>query len=141
MDQPTSHDLYFRNKFLFVLITFVTLTGLAHVVGLLYADYRQPARESEQQSRADVIGHDPEAVVSRRAFYFARLTFVVSLLLAIPAFCFYVLQRRFAISSYWLSFWAFSYLAFLVCYYWATRGPPLLARTADLERNADFAQH
>jgi hypothetical protein len=56
------------------------------------------------------------------------------MLLVIPAFGFYILRRPFGISSYWLLFWTFSYLAFLVHGYWAYLATPVpLGETSDAE--------
>jgi hypothetical protein len=54
--------------------------------------------------------------------YRARFTIWVSLALVLPALCLYTLGlRNPARWSYWRWFWTFSYLAYLIHFYWSLR--------------------
>jgi hypothetical protein len=111
------------SQFAFVFVLFAVLMGLAHGAAELSAakDARVEA-EREARRTAGAPGAASPAVVERpHTVVYYRIVFTIwaTVVLLIPAFCFYVLRRPAVTSSYWLLFWTFSYLAYLAHFYWA----------------------
>jgi hypothetical protein len=120
-----------RNKFLFVLVLFLLLMGLAHGAAEWSASKdARAAEEWREQLKATPAGATAAErrtgqllpagpVVHTVVYYRIIFTIWVTVVLVTPAFCFYVLQRPAVTAVYWRLFWTFSYLAFLTHFYWA----------------------
>jgi hypothetical protein len=147
MDPVDQRDPSFRNKFWFVAAVFLVLMGLAHLTAEWCA--RRDGRSARHGGTA--VGNDLPASIgrdaaSRASSYRSHFTLCVATVLVIPAFGFYILQRPFRMSSYWLLFWTVGYLAYLVHGVWAylvpsdgawaamLKGRPGLAAEAEVGR-------
>src|SRR5262249_27504883 len=108
-------------QFWFILIVFVILIAIAHV-----AAERRAAKDAElltalEQRPPEVWkGQEGEFPAPHSVVYY-RIVFTiwVSTVLLTFALCFYALRRPTAPSTYWVLFWTFSYLAYLLHFYWS----------------------
>jgi Animal haem peroxidase len=108
-------------QFLFIFILFVILIGIAHL-----AAERRAAKDADLlsalQNRPPEVwkGQEGEFPAPHSVVYY-RIVFTIwiSTVLLTVALCFYALRRPTAPSSYWVLFWTFSYLAYLLHFYWA----------------------
>jgi hypothetical protein len=108
-------------QFWFVLLLFALLMGLAH----LGAEWRG-GKDAELASALDAHRTEPwkgqqgELPAPHSDLYYRIvLSIWVTTLLVTVAFCFYALRRAGAPSNYWVVFWTFSYLGYLVHFYWS----------------------
>jgi hypothetical protein len=108
-------------QFWFVLILFVILVAAAHLAA-------ESRASKDRQLSAALQDRSPEAWKGQQGefpaphtvtYYRIVFTIWVATVLLTVALCFYVLRRLSSPSNYWLSFWTFSYLAYLVHFYWA----------------------
>ena len=108
-------------QFWFVLVLFAALVGAAH----LAAEWRA-RKDAELKAALEARGAEawkgqqgelpaPHTVV----YYRIVFTIWVATLLLTVALCFYALGRPGAPSNYWVLFWTFSYLAYLLHFYWS----------------------
>src|SRR5437763_7441029 len=125
------------NKFLFVFVLFLILMGLAHGAAE-WSAWKDANVARAWQERMKAAGQPAakgaETPPNRRAgqplppgppavhsvvYYRIIFTIWVTVVLLIPAFCFYLLRRPSVTANYWVLFWTFSYLAYLAHFYWA----------------------
>jgi hypothetical protein len=108
-------------QFWFVLLLFVALIGLAHLAAQRRAAKDADLARALQNRDAEVWkGQEGEFPAPHSAVYYRIvLTIWVSTILLTLALCFYVLGRPTAPSNYWVLFWTFSYLAYLLHFYWS----------------------
>jgi hypothetical protein len=108
-------------QFWFILLLFAILLGIAHL-----AAERRAAKDADLlaalQNRGPEVwkGQEGEFPAPHSVVYY-RIVFTiwVSTVLLTFALCFYALRRPNAPSSYWVLFWTFSYLAYLLHFYWS----------------------
>ncbi len=108
-------------QFWFVLVLFAVLVGAAHLAAELRArkdaDLAAALRDRGAEPWKGQQGEfpAPHSVV----YYRIVFTIWVATLLLTVALCFYALGRPGAPSNYWVLFWTFSYLAYLLHFYWS----------------------
>ncbi len=111
----------FTPQFWFVFILFAVLIGAAHV-----AAERRATKDAELAAALQARAADPwkgqqgEFPAPHTVVYY-RIVFTiwVATVLLTVALCFYALRRPNAPSNYWVLFWTFSYLAYLLHFYWS----------------------
>jgi Animal haem peroxidase len=108
-------------QFWFVFLLFAALIGLAHGAAEFRA--RKDADLADAlRARGDAVwkGQQGEFPAPHSVVYY-RIVFTiwVSTVLLTVALCFYALRRPAPPSNYWVLFWTFSYLAYLVHFYWS----------------------
>jgi hypothetical protein len=107
-------------QFWFVLLLFLILMGLAHgaakVRGARDADFAAALEARPNEAWKGQEGHFPAPHTA--LYYRIVLTIWVATALLTVALCFYALRRAGPPSNYWVLFWTFSYLAYLVHFYW-----------------------
>ncbi len=128
MTTSVQRDVFFRNKFLFVVVLFLVLMGLAHAAAewAAWSDVQATRTWQDQVQKAGGRGEEPGAqgAVAERPqghtvmYYRIRFTTWTAAFLVIPAFCFYILRRPVGIPSYWVLFWTAAYLALLARFCW-----------------------
>jgi len=108
-------------QFWFVLVLFAILIGIAHLAAERRAG-TDAALSSALMNRGAEIwkGQQGEFPAPHTVVYYRILfTIWVSTALLTVALCFYALRRPTAPSNYWVIFWTFSYLAYLLHFYWS----------------------
>jgi hypothetical protein len=107
-------------QFWFVLVLFALLMGVAHGAAELRGGKdAELAASLEARDMKAWKGQEGVFPVPRTVLYY-RIVFTiwVATVLLTVALCFYALQRPTYSSNYWVLFWTFSYLAYLVHFYW-----------------------
>jgi hypothetical protein len=108
-------------QFWFILILFAVLMGIAHLAAEMRAAKDADLLAALQNRPPEVWkGQEGEFPAPHSVVYY-RIVFTiwVSTILLTFALCFYALRRPIAPSNYWVLFWTFSYLAYLLHFYWS----------------------
>ena len=108
-------------QFWFVLILFAVLMAGAHTAAELRSSKDAQLAAALNARGSEVWKGQQGEFPSPHSVIYYRIVFTiwVAITLLTVALCFYALRRPGAPSNYWLFFWTFSYLAYLVHFYWA----------------------
>jgi hypothetical protein len=111
----------FWGRFVFVLIVFLVLIGLAHVAAEQQGQKDARVAEALKARPAELWKGQAGEFPRPHTVLYYRIIFTIwiTTLFLTVALCFYTLRRPTAVSAYWLLFWTFSYLAYLCHFYWA----------------------
>src|SRR5581483_9742987 len=108
-------------QFWFVLILFAVLVGLAHVGAEMRARKDSQTQAAIEQRTPKIWQEQEGEIPAPHSLLYYRivLSIWVAVVLLTVALSFYALARPGAPSNYWVLFWTFSYLAYLVHFYWS----------------------
>jgi len=109
MSTPRESSELSRARYWFVFALFLVLMVFVHGGALL---------QGWLDTRSTVPGRPVHSVV----YYRVILSIWASIVLLTPALCFHIFSRSDAPNSYWRAFWTFSFLAYMVHFYWTVFG-------------------
>ena len=130
MPSQDQHPIVSKSRLGFVAALFLVLIVLAHVAASWSAARDAKHAAARDERRLELVrdalarGELPPALPAVEpphsvVYYRIVFTIWVTLVLLIPAFCFYIMRSPATTSDYWLLFWTASYLAYLLHFYWA----------------------